>query len=235
MRLRRFLGALLVVALLGGAAFGALWGGLVPARLDPFQPLDLAEPDPWFRDFRLARLKRDTQGCRQVLSRPHVEATPIEDRGIENGCGWRNAYRVASAGGARLGVDRLTCETTAAFALWMAHVVQPLAQEILGARVAAVQTVGTYACRNIVGDRGSQDVRSEHARANAIDVAGFTLTDGRQISVARHWSNGAANARFLRAAHRGACRYFRVTLGPDYNAAHKDHFHLDRGWMRTCE
>jgi hypothetical protein len=76
--------------------------------------------------------------------------------------------------------------------------------------------------------------RSQHATANAIDVAAFTLEDGRKISVRRNWHGNSPESRFLRSVHDGACRYFRVTLGPAYNAAHADHFHLDRGIFWTC-
>jgi hypothetical protein len=76
--------------------------------------------------------------------------------------------------------------------------------------------------------------RSQHARANAIDVASFTLADGRTISVAKHWKSDGAEKRFLHAIHARACDYFRVALGPDYNAAHHNHFHFDRGAFRTC-
>jgi hypothetical protein len=44
----------------------------------------------------------------------------------------------------------------------------------------------------------------------------------------------APAARFLQEARDGACRFFDGVLGPDYNAAHRDHFHLDRGPYRIC-
>ena len=233
--MRRLSAFLTLLALLGIAAFGALWAGIVPPAINPLQPIDLAEPDPWFLDFRIARLKRDEAGCRRVLVKPNIEATPVGDHAGDNGCGWHNAVRVATVGSARLGVDKLTCQSAASLAMWMTHVVQPAAREHFGTSVASVQTMGTYACRNIIGDKSGSGVRSEHAKANAIDVSGFTLTDGRQINLLKQWNDRGASGRFLRAAHRGACRYFRTTLGPDYNAAHKDHFHLDRGWIRACE
>ena len=48
-----------------------------------------------------------------------------------------------------------------------------------------------------------------------------------------HWRGDGAEARFLKAVHGRACRYFRVVLGPDYNEAHRDHFHLDRGTLHA--
>ena len=32
---------------------------------------------------------------------------------------------------------------------------------------------------------------------------------------------------FLRAVHEGACKIFGTVLGPEANAAHRDHLHLD--------
>jgi hypothetical protein len=82
--------------------------------------------------------------------------------------------------------------------------------------------------------------RSRHATADALDVAGLTLADGRRISVLRSWPRDVAAsvddpaAMLLLDAHRGACRFFNGVLGPDYNAAHKDHFHLETGGYDMC-
>jgi hypothetical protein len=222
--------ALVVALLLGGLLF-VVREGLLPQRWNPLPPLDLAEPDPWFVDWRLSTLRIDADACARLLRSPLIDATQVADQPIANGCGWMNGVRLNAAGGARVSVDRITCEAAAGLALWLAHDVQPVAEEMFGAKVASVQHFGSYACRNM---RGSTGMRSEHARANALDVAGFTLTTGRHISVARHWSGGGPEARFLRAVHAGACRTFRVALGPDYNAAHRDHFHYDRGLFASC-
>ena len=142
---------------------------------------------------------------------------------------------MSTAGGVRASFDKITCEAAAALALWLEHDVQQLAQEMFGQRVVAVQSFGTYSCRNIIGNPLWKGCRSEHATANAVDIGGFMLADGRRISVRAHWRGDGAEARFLRAAHGRACRYFRVVLGPDYNAAHRDHFHLDRGLLQRCK
>jgi hypothetical protein len=224
----------LVVALLVGGALFAVREGLLPHRWTPLPLLDLATPDPWFLDWRLSALRVDADACGKVLRAPWIEAAQVADAPITDGCGWMNGVRLNAAGGARLSVDRITCEVAAGLALWLAHDVQPRAQEIFGAKVASVQHLGSYACRNIKGDAHGTGMRSEHARANALDIAGFTLTTGRQISVARHWAGGGPETQFLRAVHAGACRVFRVALGPDYNAAHRDHFHYDRGLFTSC-
>ena len=66
-------------------------------------------------------------------------------------------------------------------------------------------------------------------RANAVDIAGFRLADGDADQ--RRLATGAttgAKGRFLREVRDGACDLFATVLSPDYNAAHRDHFHLDQ-------
>jgi hypothetical protein len=231
---RAFLRILLAVLVLL-ALFAAFWFGIVPQRYSPFAPISLAERPAWFVDFRLAALRRDPALCRAVLSAPHIEATPIPDKEISNGCGWENAVRVGKVGGAELGAAQLTCEAAAALALWVEHEVQPVALATFGSRVVGLEDMGTYSCRNIIGNRKWAQMRSQHALTNAVDIGGFKLANGQQISVARDWKGRGREARFLREVHARACRYFRVAIGPDFNRAHWNHFHYDRGIFTRCE
>lgn len=228
--LRTLLGLLLLAAILA-----LFWFGLVPQRYSPFAPLSLAERPSWFVNFRLAGLRREPELCRAVLIEPHIEATPIPDKPITNGCGWENAVRIAKVGGAELGASQLTCEAAAALALWVEYEVQPVALSAFGARVVGLEDMGTYACRNIIGNRKWTEMRSQHALANAVDIGGFKLDNGETISVAGDWKGNDRKARFLREVHDRACRYFRVALSPDYNAAHWNHFHFDRGIFTRCK
>jgi hypothetical protein len=125
----------------------------------------------------------------------------------------------------------------AALALWEWHVVQPAARRHFGRAVTAIDHFGSYSCRRLYGrDAGAW---SEHAHANALDIAGFTLAGGRRVSVLRGWRRGGAEGAFLHEVRDGACRLFSTVLSPDYNAAHYNHLHLDQaprgawGW-RTC-
>lgn len=220
-------------------------GGYVSARYLPLPALDLKSGTGWFIDWRLAALNQDRALCTAVLTGPEIEAAPVADRPRQEGCGWINAVRVERVGGASLGVEPLTCPVAAAFALWVNHVVQPAAEKHLGSRVTGIRHLGTYSCRRIVGgfwgkygkylekvDPGAS--MSQHASANAIDIGGFRLANGDTVSVLKDWPGEGAKARFLRVIHEGACRYFRVTLGPDANKEHRDHFHFDRGFLRSC-
>src|SRR5262245_55272982 len=208
--------------------------GLVPPPLNPLPPIDMAEARPWLADWRLAAIRHYPSVCARILKAPQIEAQQIADSPTENGCGWTNAVRLAFAGGVRAPFDKVTCETAVALALWLEHEVQPLAQEFFGQRVASVRTFGSYACRNVRGSPLWRHRRSEHATATAADIAAFTLVDGRSIGVGSHWKTEGAAGRVLREAHARACPYFRAALGPGYNAAHRDHFHLDRGPLSSC-
>ncbi len=234
-RRRRPLSWFLLLVLIAVTCAAGFRFGIISQRFSPFPPITLDERPEWFVDSRLATLKRDRSLCDAVLKAPHIDATPVADKPYKDGCGWINSVRFQKLGGARLGAERLTCDMAAGLTLWMTHDVQPLAKELLGSSVASVADMGTYDCRNILGSKYLSKVRSQHATANAIDIGGFTLADGRRISVLRNWAGNSAEARFLKEVHKRACRYFRVALGPEFNAAHKNHFHFDRGAFSRCK
>lgn len=213
-----------------------LRGGYVPARFLPFPALDLDQPGVLLvRDWQLAALRRDEAACAAVLAHPSVDAEAVADKELVQGCGWENAVRVREVAGAQLKPAVLSCPAASALTMWLLHEVLPAAREHLGQEVVGVTHFGSYACRNIrSGGRIGSSRRSEHATADAIDVAGFRLRDGSTVSVLRDWEDTGAQSEFLRAVHRGACRYFRVVLGPEANAVHRNHFHLDRGWLWSC-
>ncbi len=233
-RRSRLTSKLLLTFLVFFTTAAAFWLGFIPQKWSPFAPIDLASSDQWFIDLRLSTLRRDRTSCLAVLKKPYVTARPIIDRPIKRGCGWRNAVRIYEAGDAKVSAAQITCELAAAFALWSKHVVQPAAQEVFGTSVKSFEQMGTYSCRNIIGNSKWRTVRSQHATANAIDISGFRLADGRRIRVRTHWKSKGAEGHFLRIVHSRSCRYFRVALSPNYNLAHKDHFHFDRGVLKTC-
>lgn len=123
------------------------------------------------------------------------------------------------------------CATAKAFTDWARFGVDRAARQLLGSPIAQIETMGSYACRNVAGT----ERRSAHARAEAIDVSGFVLADGRRIVLTRDWDGGdAATREFLRVVHASACKRFGTVLGPEYNAAHKDHFHFEGTGPSFC-
>ena len=125
-----------------------------------------------------------------------------------------------------------TCPLSVGMGMFIRDVVQPAAVRDLHTELIEIDHLGSFACRNIVG--GHTDRLSEHAAANAIDVAGFVFRDGERVTVERDWRGGGNKAQFLHDVRNGACGIFHVVLSPDFNAAHKTHLHLDMGAYRMC-
>lgn len=234
---RRLLSAACALAL--AAAGWGLWTGriAVPPRWNPWAPLDIAEEPGLFTRFKLARLADGPPAaCYAWLDAAGVRHAPLADRADNDRCGWHGATRLSALGDLRLASPvPLACPAAAALALWERHALQPAAFVQLGSPVASIEHFGSYACRNVAASAR----RSEHARANALDISGFRLKDGRHITVLGGWQERDAATRtpvglFLRDAQKGACPYFSAVLGPAYNAAHRDHLHLDRGPYSVC-
>jgi hypothetical protein len=202
----------------------------VPPHHAPWQPLQVEHPPNWLTRHKLDRLAEDPALCLAFLQHAGVDAVAVPDRELETGCGFRNVVRLHDAPGIRERLP-LTCGMAAAWVLLDRHTLQPAAKSVLGSPIARVEHYGSYACRDVAGSRGR---RSEHARANAFDLAGVRLTDGRLTTVAADWAEDSAEGRFWRQVNREACRYFGAVLGPAYNAAHADHLHLERGRWRRC-
>jgi hypothetical protein len=101
--------------------------------------------------------------------------------------------------------------------------------------IAAVDVGTSYMCRARVTGSAS-DTPSEHGFADALDVVGFTLEDGRKIRVETAWQGDDEEGRSLvRFAHDAACTVFTTVLGPEANALHRDHLHVDLGCHgKTC-
>ena len=227
------------VAALVAIAFVEQWVEL-PDRWNPWAPLWPYDPPTVLTSYKLSRLNGDARACARALAATTLASAPLQDRALSNGCGWSNAVRVTGLPSRVAPPVVLSCPAAVSLAMWERHALQPAAAAMLGDRVVAVEHFGGYACRNISGGApGEQEGGanlSEHASANALDVAAFVLSDGRTVSVARDWQRPSDDPRrrFLKAVHDGACDLWNVVLGPDYNAAHRDHFHLDLGRSRAC-
>jgi len=174
-----------------------------------------------------------TLQCFADLDRENVRYRPLADRYFDHGCTAIGAVQLLEIGTPVTNLGSMTCPLARAFAEWVRQAVQPAASAWLGSRVARIESMGTYSCRSVNGQPGAR--LSEHGRANAVDVAAFVLADGRRVAVASGWNGPDENERrFLRAIHGAGCRRFQVVLGPDSNALHRDHLHLDLGASPYC-
>lgn len=225
---------LLILAILLGAILGGsvMTFRLVPPQDSPFEPLDLADPPGFATGFKLDMLEHDVNLCFELLDQAGVEYAPVALNSRTSACQVDRALTLERSlvpYSARLS---MSCPLAASLYVWERHVVLPAAEEVLGSPVERVLTYGSYNCRRINGAQAG--TWSEHASANAIDIAGFELQDGRRVSVLSDYGEDTDEGRFLAAIRARACDLFSVTLGPDYNAAHADHFHFDMGVFTAC-
>ncbi len=239
--LRRMIGWITAVLATGAAAF-LLWALAKDRPQDlPWTPLDLGEPIGLFTGRKLGALTANFPQCRALLTSAGVNYLILPPRDDGERCGYADGVRFVQGGARRIDFRPanlgVACPVAAALASWEWNVAQPAAQKHFGSRVTSIDHFGSYACRRIYGrDAGTW---SEHSTADAIDIAGFRLADGTRITVMGDWNGQGAKAAFLRDVRDGACKLFATTLSPDYNAAHRDHLHLDQanrgsaGW-RAC-
>nr|WP_218646328.1 extensin family protein [Pseudomonas sp. P7779] len=225
------MGVLLVLA--GGVLVG-VWRGWVPLpdEWNPWAPLDVRASPNLLTRFKLGRLQDDPALCDQVLKTSGLRVAHQADSPADAACPLRNTLRVQDADVGLSSSFLASCPLAVAFALFERHSLQPAAQAVFGQAVTRVDHLGSFACRNIYNRANGR--LSQHASANALDIAGFRLADGRTISVLKDWPGDGERARFLRQVRDGACKDFNVVLSPDYNAAHRNHFHLDMGRWWVC-
>jgi hypothetical protein len=183
-------------------------------------------PDVW----SAAEVEAGSRDCDRRLSGAHIlfdRLDPIR----EGACGTPAPIRLKG-----FEIDRapnldfvpaptMTCKLAEAMRRWFDDVVQPKAKAHLNATIVHMTNLSAYNCRSRYDDATQR--LSQHAYANAIDVSEFITAKGEHIDVLDNWESGDERAAFLREIHDGACEIFGTTLGPEANAAHKNHFHLD--------
>ena len=179
-----------------------------------------------------AKLKNNLSACYAALDSVGVQYTELEASHTEQGCGYENAVELRVSSVAYTSPEPLvaTCSLAARLYMWEQEVVAPAAEKYFGSELAGIEAFGAYSCRKVA----DTDKLSEHAFAKAADIKAFKLADGRTISVLDDWHKEGPEAAFLREIHDEACSIFDVTLGPDYNAAHANHLHLDVGGQSAC-
>ena len=220
-----------VVIIEGAALLHRLHGDL------PWTALDLTAPPGRSTAAKIADLGSDPPRCRALLALGGSRARPAPDRIASANCGYRDGTRIVGETLAPAPAGLVTsCPVAAALLLWERDL-QAEAQRMLGTRVVRLLHAGSYSCRRLYNR--SEGAWSEHATADALDVLGFVMADGRSLSVLRDWPGDGPEAAFLQAARTSACASFTTVLSPDYNASHRDHLHLDTadrgpgGW-RAC-
>jgi hypothetical protein len=125
----------------------------------------------------------------------------------------------------------VSCAFAARLDAFTRDVVEPAARARFGEGVRRIRHLGTYSCRRENGGNGRW---SQHAKGNAIDIAGFELESGTVVLVASDWRGSGPKRVFLHDIAHAACHRFSAVLTPDNDREHHDHIHLDAGPHRIC-
>lgn len=226
MKGKTLLTILIIVAV---ATVGYRW---LPPDYNPFIPLTLDDPPGRITQYKLRRLT--PEACASLLfqanQRDLIRTQPVADSG--GACPLNNVVRVRSFGPVSLNGSFLaSCPLALSSALFISQQARPLAKRYMGSDLARIDHLGSYACRNIYHRPDAR--RSEHATAEALDIAAFRLTNGERVTVLKGWK--AANTQpWLKAMLAASCGYYGNGLGPEYNAAHANHFHLGMRGFGLC-
>lgn len=144
-------------------------------------------------------------------------------------CGVQDAVRVSSVSGVALSTHAvMDCTTARALNAWVAQAARP-AIGTMGGGLSELRVAAHYACRTRNNQRGAK--LSEHSKGHAIDIAGFRLRNGQELTVLGDWQGD--HGKVMRAIHKAACGPFGTVLGPDADRFHRDHFHFDTARYRA--
>ncbi|MFK7939558.1 MAG: extensin family protein [Roseovarius sp.] len=202
----------------------------LPDEWNPTKSLQVTAPLTPLTKWKLrAALGNDAQCLMVMKAAGQITAlSPLED---SDQCFISPRIRLGSVGQAKMRPVDTRCQTALRMAMWEAHGLQTAAIRHLGVPIAEIRHFSSYSCRQMRTSSGGATRMSTHATANAIDVSGFVTRDGRTLDLKQHWPQIGPKADFLRDAFQSACLWFPVALGPEFNALHADHFHLQTtGW-----
>jgi len=205
----------------------------IPPWHAPWGELSLEHPIGMATHMKLRQLMDHEASCIAALSTAtSLETRPAAPDAGTDRCPLTNAVAFEQSTVSYGGEFAASCSLASALYIWEREVLQPAALQHLNTNVERIDQIGSFACRNIY----NRDVGriSEHASANALDIAGFRLANGERISVLEDWGTATDKGRFLAAVVDRSCPIFSGVLTPAYNRAHRDHLHLDMGAYRIC-
>lgn len=223
---------------------------LKPDKLRPTPELEVAVPTLNFPKAKFMSgwssevLKAERAECARRLAGLDIRFETLQPIGKENSCGAPAPLEVTHiAGVAIVPPGQFTCDMVEALHGWVGSSVVPAARLHLKKQVVTINNASSYVCRLRNGLASGK--LSEHAKANALDIATLVFDDGSNINIKGDWSGlkqlvgVSAKGNFLRQIRRDSCIRFTTVLGPGSDRYHGDHFHVDvarrKNGYRICK
>lgn len=229
--MKHLLKALLVVAFIGGLAAVFHPDTPLPDEWNPRTPLDINAPLTELTGWKLRRALAEDRACLEALDRGGVSYAPQAAFEESEVCHIDPRVTLHAVGQATLRPVETRCQSALRLAMWERHGLQTAAERHLGVAIREIRHFSSYSCRKLRSTNGVSSRMSSHATANAIDVSGFVTTDGQIVDLKQHWTQPGPKSAFLKDVFDASCLWFPVALGPEFNALHADHFHLQTtGW-----
>lgn len=189
-------------------------------------------------------MRFEQAACLSLLKNFDIKWTQQPPLGAQGGCGAPAPIEVTNIDHVEFVPPAIvTCGMAAALHEWISGSVQLRAKEELGTSVVTVHTAASYVCRSRNNVNGAK--LSEHAKANALDMSGFSFAKGKGVTVEDGWGGLlnkiglSSGGRFLGSIRLAACKSFTTVLGPGSDPYHGNHFHVDilarKGGYRICQ
>ena len=198
----------------------------------PRQKPALDEPQVTASGWPEAEVKAAGQSCQDLLKGLDLKYSALPPLGNEGGCGAPAPILLSAVAGVKIDPPAtVTCPLAKALHEWVTTSLQPAAKTDLSTQVSVIHNAASYVCRSRNGVTGAK--LSEHARANALDMSGFSYGTNSDVAVADGWSGILAKiglspkGSFLDHVRAGACKSFTTVLGPGSDPYHGTHFHVD--------
>ena len=152
-----------------------------------------------------------------VCQSPEIKGKDLPPvKGHIKGCRVPEPVLVSEISGVKLVPPAtINCAEAMALSHWVTHGLQPAFDNT----VVRLNVADSYSCRprnNVPGNKVSV-----HGLGQAIDIAGFKLSDGRTLTVADDYG------RQMKAAQKAGCGTFHTILGPGSDGYHENHIHFD--------
>jgi hypothetical protein len=199
-------------------------------------PNFVARDEPWRKQEELACLSSGAIRESSFLRSRSALGGPSEF------CGAAKPFEMAAADEGRVALipaALVVCPMVPQINAWVANVAARAARQHLRSELVEIRVAASYSCRAMNNVDGAK--LSEHGHANAIDISAFVMADGRVVTIKGGWNGRPEEHAFLSEVRGKSCRDFTTVLGPGFNAAHADHFHLDLarhgndGLKRVCK